>query len=61
MPLTMALKWVTVLMILQDDFKTRLAERTKTNEDRYQVMVALNKSLWDIFENCTEEFFEEMK
>ena len=46
---------------MEDDFTTRLAERSKTKVDCYQVMVALNKSLWDMFENCTEEFFEEMK
>ena len=51
----------TSRMAAEDDFTTRLAERTKTKVDRYQVMVALNKSLWDMFENCTEEFFEEMK
>ena len=52
---------LTEWMAVEDDFTTRLAERSKTKVDCYQVMVALNKSLWDMFENCTEEFFEEMK
>lgn len=42
-------------------FTSRVVEKPKVKIDHHQVMKSVYKSLWDAFENCTDEFFDEMK
>jgi hypothetical protein len=46
---------------LTTDFSSRVIERPMLKIDHHQVMKSVYKSLWDAFENCTDEFFHMMK
>ena len=46
---------------IDSDFTSRVIERPRGKIDHHQVMKSVYKSLWDAFENCTDEFFHEMK
>lgn len=47
--------------VMANNFTSRALERPRGKIDHHQVMKSVYKSLWDAFENCTDEFFDEMR